>query len=274
MFDNFTVEVIGMIEFGMPTLIELDSTRQAAKLCKELGLKFIELNMSFPQYQTDTMDVDELAALREEYGIYYTIHIDESLDPCNVNSGISRVYTQSMLQTIEIAKKLGIPTLNMHLLRGIYVTLPHKRTYVYAENEDYYLGKIRQFRDAVTKAVADSKIKVSIENTDGYDLPFLQHALELLLESPVFYQTFDIGHDHAINNIDKPIILKNEHKLCHMHMHDAVGKNVHLALGDGEMDLDYYLALAEKNKCRIVLETKTVEALKKSVEYLNKKADM
>ena len=34
-----------MTDFGMPTLIELGSTRQAAQLAKELGLKFIELNM-------------------------------------------------------------------------------------------------------------------------------------------------------------------------------------------------------------------------------------
>ncbi len=257
-----------MSDFGMPTLIELDSTRQAARLCKELGLKFIELNMSFPQYQTDSMELEELQKLKDEYGIYYTVHIDESLDPCNVNSRIADVYTDSMLQTIEIAKKLQIPTLNMHLLRGIYVTLPHVRTYVYAENEDFYLGRMRKFRDKVTEAVGGSGIKVSIENTDGYDLPFLRHALELLLESPVFFQTFDIGHDHAIKNIDKPIILNNEHRLCHMHMHDAVGTNVHLALGDGEMDLDYYLQLARKHDCRIVLETKTVEALKKSVAYL------
>ena len=260
-----------MTEFGMPTLIELDSTRQAATLCKELGLRFIELNMSFPQYQTDTMDVSELKALKEEFGIYYTVHIDESLDPCNVNSRIAQVYTDTMLQTIDIAKQLGIPTLNMHLLRGTYVTLPHVRTYVYAENEDFYLGKMKEFRDKVTEAVGDSGIKISVENTDGYDLPFLQHALELLLESPVFYQTFDIGHDHAINNIDKPIILKHEEKLCHMHMHDALGKNVHLALGDGEMDLDYYLSLADKHDCTIVLETKTLEALKKSVKYLMEK---
>ena len=258
----------------MPTLIELDNTRQAAALAKELGLKFIELNMSFPQYQTDSMDIEELQRLKEEFGIYYTIHIDESLDPCNVNSRIAQVYTDTMLQTIEIAKKLHIPTLNMHLLRGIYVTLPHVRTYVYAENEDFYLGKMREFRDKLTEAVGESGIKIAIENTDGYDLPFLRHALELLLESPVFAQTFDIGHDHAIKNIDKPVILKNEHRLCHMHMHDALGTNVHLALGDGEMDLDYYLALAKKYSCRIVLETKTVEALKKSVEYLNKKSDL
>ena len=263
-----------LTNYGMPTLIETSTLEDCAKLCAESGLDFIELNMNMPQYQLDKIDVDYFKSIADKYGIYYTIHIDESLDPCNVNSRIAQVYTDTMLQTIEIAKKLHIPTLNMHLLRGIYVTLPHVRTYVYAENEDFYLGKMKEFRDKLTEAVGESGIKIAIENTDGYDLPFLRHALELLLESPVFAQTFDIGHDHAIKNIDKPVILKNEHRLCHMHMHDALGTNVHLALGDGEMDLDYYLALAKKHSCRIVLETKTVEALKKSVEYLNKKSDL
>ena len=74
-----------MFEFGMPTLIELENTREAAALCRDLGLKFLELNMSFPQYQPESMDVDELLKIKEKYGIYYTVHIDESLDPCSVN---------------------------------------------------------------------------------------------------------------------------------------------------------------------------------------------
>ena len=40
-----------MISFGMPTLIELNTLEESAALCRELGLKFIELNMSFPQNQ-------------------------------------------------------------------------------------------------------------------------------------------------------------------------------------------------------------------------------
>lgn len=260
-----------MTDFGMPTLIELGTTAEAAQLCAELGLKFIELNMSFPQYQPESMDVEELLKLKERYNIYYTVHIDESLDPCSVNPRIAEVYTDTMLQAIELAKKLGIPVLNMHLLRGIYVTLPHKRTYVYAENEDFYLGKIRAFRDKVTEAVGESGIKVCIENTDGFELPFLGHAVDTLLESPVFSLTMDIGHDHAIKNIDKPFILSREDRLAHMHMHDALGSNVHLTLGDGEMDLQYYYELAKKHGCRIVLETKTVEALKNSVKWIKEK---
>ena len=256
------------MDFGAPTLIELMDTEECAKLCQKLGLKFIELNMSFPQYQLSRIDIDRLRDIKERYGIYYTIHIDESLDPCSVNPDIARVYTENMLGTIELAKALSIPVLNMHLLRGVYVTLPGRRTYVYAENYDYYSSRLIEFRDAVTAAVGDSGIKVCIENTDGFNLPFLKNAVELLLESEVFMLTLDVGHDHAINNIDLPLILSHKDRLRHMHMHDAVGTSVHLALGDGELDKERFLSLAEECSCRVVLETKTLEALKTSSRWI------
>lgn len=37
--------------YGMPTLIENEDLEANAKLCKEVGFDFIELNMNFPQYQ-------------------------------------------------------------------------------------------------------------------------------------------------------------------------------------------------------------------------------
>lgn len=257
-----------MIDFGMPTLIELPSIERSASLCRRLGLKFIELNMSFPQNQLEKLDAGRLKKIADKFGIYYTVHIDESFDPCCANAGAAKAYVQYFMDTIELAKELGIPTLNMHLLRGIYVTLPHKRVFIHEENEAFYLERLRLFRDAAEKAIGESNVKICVENTDGFDLPFLQHALDLLLESPVFALTFDIGHDHAIKGIDRPIIMEREERLYHMHMHDALGSNVHLALGDGELDLWEYLSLAQKHSCRVVLETKTLAALKSSAGWI------
>ncbi len=258
-----------MIAFGMPTLIELKSLEDSAALCRGLGLKFIELNMSFPQNQLENMDVEELLRVKEKYGIFYTIHLDEELNPCSLNPGVRQAYVENVLGTVELAKKLGIPTLNMHMLRGIYCTLPAKRVYIYEENEEVYLGYLRQFRDKVTETIGDNGVKICLENTDGFDLPFLIHGLDLLLESPAFAMTYDIGHDYAIDCRDKPIILERASHLMHMHMHDALGKQVHLALGDGEMDLESYLRLAAEHNCRVVLETKTVAALKQSARWVN-----
>ena len=106
--------------------------------------------MSFPQYQPECLDADRLLELKEKYGIYFTVHIDESLDPVCVNAGVAQAYLDTMLKTVALAKKAGIPVLNMHLQRGVYVTLPERRTYIYAENQDFYLGKMREFRDRIT----------------------------------------------------------------------------------------------------------------------------
>lgn len=263
-----------MLTFGMPTLIELESTEESAALCRELGLGFIELNMSFPQYQPEKMDIRALKDIKERYGIFYTVHIDESLDPCSVNPRVAEVYTDTMLAAVRLARELCIPTLNMHLLRGVFVTLPERKTYVYAENEQFYLDKLRSFRDRVMQAIGESKVKICVENTDGFDETFLLHGLDLLLESPAFAVTFDIGHDHAIKGIDKPVILARGDRLMHMHMHDAMGTKVHQALGDGEMDIDWYLDLAKEHSCRVVLETKTVAALRKSVAWLKDRGEM
>lgn len=56
-----------------------------------------------------------------------------------------------------------------------------------------------------------------------------------------------------------------------MHMHDALGKKNHMALGTGELDLNKYLQLAKEQSCRIVLETKTIEGLTQSVNWISER---
>ena len=66
------------------------------------------------------------------------------------------------------------------------------------------------------------------------------------------------------------IILEHQDRLLHFHVHDGSeypAKN-HLALGDGEIDIAGRLQLAEINRARCVLETKTIEALKHSIQWL------
>ena len=118
-------------------------------------------------------------------------------------------------------------------------------------------------------AVGDAAIHMAVENTEG----FMEHerkALELLLQQPCFGLTLDIGHSHAAGNVDIPFYLAYEDRLIHMHGHDAKGKSCHLAFGDGEIDLEERLLMAEKAGARVVLETKTIEALTKTVSWLRK----
>ena len=270
-----------MIQFGMPTLIENRTLEDNITLCSRLGLRFIELNMNFPEYQTEQLEKTEpLLRAAEEAGIYYTIHLDENLNIADFNRLVSEAYLETVRRTVEAAKKLlvlrdrygnpGQPlTVNMHMHHGIFITLPDRKVQMYDRDFETYIRSFEVFRSRCEEWIGDSDIRIAVENTDGFR-GYEEKAIEYLLESPKFGLTWDIGHSKAVGEKDVPFLLKHQDRLIHFHIHD--GKETppknHLALGDGEIDLQARLNLARERNARCVLETKTVEALKKSVQWL------
>ena len=238
-----------MIQFGMPTLIENRTLQDNISLCSRLGLRFIELNMNFPEYQTEGLEQTErLAEAADAAGIYYTIHLDENLNIADFNRLVTNAYLETVRRTVEVAKKLlplrdrygdaGRPlTINMHMHHGIFITLPDR--------------------------------KVQMDGFRSYE----QKAIDLFLESPCFGLTWDIGHSKAVGEKDVPFMMAREDRLIHFHIHDGTEQppRNHLALGDGKIDLADRLRTAEKHHCRCVLETKTVEALERSVAFLRER---
>ncbi len=270
-----------MIQFGMPTLIENATLEENVALCKSLDLKFIELNMNFPEYQVDKLeDTENLISQAENAGIYYTIHLDENLNIADFNYLVTDAYLETVRRSVEVTKKL-IPlrdkygdrtqplTLNMHMNHGIYITLPDRKVQMYDRDFETYMKSFEVFRTKCEEWIGDSDIRIVIENTDGFR-DYEKKAIEYLLESPKFGITWDIGHSVAVGEKDVPFILEHQDRLIHFHIHDGSEKppKNHLALGDGEINLSERLQLAEKRNARCVLETKTVEALKNSVQWL------
>ncbi len=256
-----------LTNYGMPTLIETSTLEECANLCAELGLDFIELNMNLPQYQLDKFDVEYFKSIVDKYGVYYTIHLDENLNISDFNPYVAEAYQKTVVDTIEISKQLDIKVLNMHMAKGVYFTLPDRKVLLFSEYKEQYLKSIINFRDMCESAIGDADIKICIENCDGYE-DFQKEAIELLLESNVFALTFDVGHNHGIGGTDEEFITKHKDRLSHIHLHDAEGRKNHLALGTGEMDIEKYLNLAKEQNCRVVLETKTIDGLKQSVEWM------
>lgn len=256
------------MDFGMPTLIENDTLEDNAKLCNELGLQFVELNMNLPQFQSDVINVDFFNGAAQMYGVYYTIHMDEQFDFACFNSRIAEAYIATMVDTISLAKKMSVPVINMHLACGVYFTLPNEKVYLYERNRDRYLESVRKFRNIVAECIGDYPLLISIENCSGYK-DFQIEAIDILLSDKRFALTFDIGHDYCIGGQDEYKILARKNRLFHMHLHDATKCNNHLPLGDGEIDIKKYLRLAKQHDCRVVLETKTAYGLIKSVQWLS-----
>ncbi|WP_242838806.1 TIM barrel protein [Butyrivibrio sp. FCS006] len=270
-----------MIQFGMPTLIENKTLEDNINLCSSLGLNFIELNMNFPEYQVDELEqTDRLIELADKAGIYYTIHLDENLNIADFNRLVSEAYLETVRRSIEVTKAL-LPlrdlygdasqplTLNMHMHHGIYITLPDRKVQMYDRDFDTYMKGFSVFREKCEEWIGDSDIRIAVENTDGFR-EYEKKAIEFLLESSKFGLTWDIGHSKAIGEKDVPFIMSHQDHLIHFHIHDGSENphRNHLALGDGEIDLNERLSLAGQRNARCVLETKTIEALKKSVIWL------
>ncbi len=256
------------MQIGMPTLVENKDLEETALICRELGLDFIELNMNLPQYQIEYLgNTDKFLKIAEQYGIYYTIHLDENLNFCDFNRAVSKAYSDTVKRTIEVAKKLRVPVLNMHMNKGVHFTLPDKKVYLFERYNTNYMSDIEAFKELCNETIGEEEIKISIENTDGY-MEYEKAAIECLLQSNIFSLTWDIGHSHAVNNIDEPFILKHADRLKHFHIHDAAGSKNHLTLGSGEINLKEKLQMAKQYDCRCVIETKTTCALRESMKYM------
>ena len=273
-----------MLNFGMPTLIENETLEDNISLCKKLGLSFIELNMNFPEYQIDKIEkVERFYESAEEAGIYYTIHLDENLNVADFNPLVREAYLETVRRTIEVAKKFvelknkygnkqQPVTINMHMNHGIFITLPDKKVQMYERDFEVYMAAFQYFVKSCEEWIGDADIQIAIENTDGF-CEYEKRAIECMLERDCFVLTWDIGHSKATKEADVPFILSHKNKLKHFHIHDGKEnppKN-HLALGDGEIDLVERIKVASECNARCVLETKTIEALKKSVEWIDNK---
>lgn len=270
------------MQFGMPTLIENRTLEDNILLCRRLGLSFIELNMNFPEYQTETLaKTDDLMRAAERAGIYYTIHLDENLNIADFNRLVSKAYLETVRCSVAAARKLtalcgryGEGTqpliLNMHMNHGIYITLPDRKVRMYERDFDVYRKAYAAFRALCEEWIGDSPVRIAVENTDGFH-GYEKKIIEYLLESPVFGLTWDIGHSKATGETDVPFITAHQERLIHFHIHDGTENppRNHLALGDGEIDLAQRLRLARSRGARCVLETKTVAALEKSVKWLH-----
>ena len=269
------------MQFGMPTLIENHTLEENAALCEALGLRFIELNMNFPEYQVDRLEqTDELVRIAEQHHLYYTVHLDENLNIADFNPLVTKAYLETVRRTILAAKALlplrdryGDPaqplTLNMHMHHGIYITLPDRKVQMYERNFETYMQSFAVFRSLCEEWIGDSSIMMAVENTDGFR-DYEKKMIAYLLESKKFGLTWDIGHSKAIREADVSFLMEHQDKLIHFHIHDGTETppRNHLALGNGEIDLDARLKLAAERNARCVLETKTISALKQSIRWL------
>ncbi len=262
------------MKFGMPTLVECADIFECCDTAKRYGLNFVEINMSFPQYLPSALSAEELIRITERDGIFYTIHADEMLNPFDFNPEVSRCYFEVFRETIRFALKIGAPVINMHLLKGVYVTLPGKVILLTDVYREQYFERVKQFILMCEEEIGTANLKIAIENVDSNPFTSSQlEALKLFMESPVFGLTLDTGHELCLGFTDSHVYAEYPEKLVHMHLHDAKGKSAHLPLGTAEVDIKSKLKMLSPNS-NCLIEVKTVAGLSESVEYLKSNSIM
>lgn len=221
------------MKLGMPTLIEFENFEDNIRLCQELKLDFIELNMNLPIFTPEALHVLDIIRLKQQHDIEFTVHLPEELDLSSFHPSIRRGHLERCQETMEWAKFAGISTINMHLNNGIYFTLPDRRVWI------------------------------------NFQIPFIQEAIEQLNASfDNFYLTWDVGHDAKTHFAEEPIFIKHTDRIKHMHLHDYNGKSDHQTLYSGQAPINERLELAQINNLSVVVEVKTSESLKESIERI------
>lgn len=252
------------MKFGMPTLIEFKSIEDAAKLASKAGLSFVELNMNLPYCTIEALHNTDLKRMERQYGVSFTLHADENLFFCDFSHRVAQAHLENMLDAIGFAKENNISLINFHMSRGVYFTLPEGKKYLFEEYQEVYTKRLLHFRNLCEKEAA-GEVKLCIENT-GIREHFVQNGVDLLLGSPSFALTWDVGHDYSAGCADRQFLMRRKERIFHMHLHDSRGKECHLPLGEGDMDWLTCMKLAAPQRC--VIEVKTAAGLKASLPAL------
>jgi sugar phosphate isomerase/epimerase len=247
---------------GMPTLIELGSLEENIDFCHSLGFNLLEMNMNLPYLQ-----IGELKKINLPRDLNFSIHLPEELNVWDFNPKIRKAYLETLMETIKFAESNNINILNMHMNRGVYFTLPHKKIYLFEQNMDFFREKTEEFGSIINDLLKDSEIRIHLENTGILNLPFIRDAVSWLLNSQSFSLTWDVGHDWSSGNRDLEFYKYHSMKIKHMHLHDAIGHRNHLPLGEGDLEVNEIFDIAGDSVNSIILETKTCEGLRKSVDY-------
>jgi len=256
------------MKFGMPTLLECKDLFTCCDVASENGLDFVEINMSFPQYLPSALDVRKINDVSCRLGLGFTIHADEQLNPFDFNKSVSECYFGVMRDTIRFALAIGARVINMHLLKGVYVTLPDKVVLLNDVYRDEYLERVDEFIRMCEEEIGEGELKIAIENVDSN--PFTKSQIEAIshfMRSDKFGLTLDTGHEFCLNFQDSPVIAKYQDKLIHMHLHDAKGRSAHLPLGEGGVNVAEKLSLLD-DSYTCLIEVKNIDGLKKSIKYL------
>ncbi|HCC07800.1 MAG TPA: hypothetical protein DEP72_06560 [Clostridiales bacterium] len=255
--------------FGMPSLVEFSSIEENVELCSELGLNFVELNMDLPYCLPEANNVDRLNELRSKHNVNFTMHFPEEIDFATFMPTIRRANITLFEEICDFGKQIGVSKVNIHISKGVHFTLPDKKIKIYEVYKDRFIINLCSAIKELTVIAKQANIKLCVENTS---MPsYIKEAFENIVTIDDVYFTWDIGHDAKDKYSAREFYNRHTDKIAHMHMHDVDEDKDHRTLFSGSVDIKEKLGFVKENNISTVIEIKTANDLRESVERLQNK---
>ncbi|MGO1468610.1 MAG: sugar phosphate isomerase/epimerase family protein [Tissierella sp.] len=261
----------GKFKIGMPALVECSSLNELVDLCLELKLDFIELNMNLPYNFIENINPQILKKITKETNVEFTMHMPDEADLGTFYESVRKGFVELFLDTLDWSFESGAKLLNLHIIEGAKMTLPDKKVYIYDQYCKEYLDKFIRSIKILSKRAEKYDVTLAIENSSNFGKTYIQKVLDKSIQYPNVKLTWDTGHDAVSDFRDRKYLMKNTEKIAHMHFHDARGKNDHQIPFDGDLNINELVSFARKNEIGMLIEVKTKDALKRSVEILRNK---
>ena len=249
-------------------MIEYSSLEENVALCTRLGFDFIELNMNMPYSFPENLPPEKVREAAEAHGIEFTMHAHDEVDLASFHEPVRKGHVQRCAEALEWCAEAGAKLLNVHINRGVYFTLPDHQVWIYDQYRDRFKETLVDSMSYLIDLGRSQGVMVCTENSSNFQLPFVSDALDELSKLKGFSITWDTGHDAKVGYAERPVLMKHQDRITHMHLHDYDGKTDHQPLMTGEIDVPAMLKFARDRKARVLVETKTAPSLEQSMGRL------
>lgn len=252
------------MKIGMPTLVECNSIYENTKLCKNLGLDFVELNLDLPYCFPENCDIKKL---KKEFDIDYTIHLSEKIDIGDLNSNLRKFYISEIERIVNFGvTKANIKKYNLHIDPGIHFSLPDKKIFIYEQYLEEYKNAVNNSCMKLSEIAKKYDVIILFENVKIES--YTKYAVDIIAKYDNLFFTLDLGHNIRYGNIAKNLFFQYPEKIKHIHMHDYDGSKDHQQLGSGILNIENELSYAVQNNIDILIEVKREQELKDSVNTI------
>ncbi|HYG23399.1 MAG TPA: sugar phosphate isomerase/epimerase family protein [Verrucomicrobiae bacterium] len=199
----------------------------------EMGFEFVDLTFEPPQALVSRVDIAAVRDFLRQANLQVIGHTAYYLPMCSPFESIRKACVEELKECVAAFGEVGAKWMNIHPDRQAPM---HDRAFIIDRN----LQSLREL-----SVVADQVgVGLMIENLPG-SFNTVQQLSELLDPMPELGLHLDIGHSNLLTeyNTTDEILKAYGSRLKHVHMHDNKGgsADLHLPLGTGTIDTEYYV---------------------------------